>query len=352
MSDYDAIQRENAQVLHLLLTPFRWAIDLVKFAGLVLLFILVFTYNQLGWIVGLGHMGYLSRKATADIMVGIPHPLSSSIPPDKGNVYMVDFSARQETDRPDSVSLDKVARVAIDPIPDSVGAVHPPNYCSDQVASEDPGQAIEGWFNRTRSVYERKGSRMFEAYVTGAISVSYLRTALTRIKMGMPPEGPTTPGTDCEMDPQDALALSPESFARWQRTSASIRIPAPSVRMRIISTNGIHDAGMWSNYSGLIIGMCLNKECGDGLEPYVTMYADLLASKVPLSERQERAVDALNGLASFDYWLDVARRNGITGQDARLHYAYQCAMYRIKNATNPDRVPGSQEWTDFLGFEA
>jgi len=63
-------------------------------------------------------------------------------------------------------------------------------------------------------------------------------------------------------------------------------------------------------------------------------------------------VDALNGLASFDYWLRVARENGIVEHDAELRDAYQHAMHRIKLAINPDRVPGTREWTDFLGFES
>ncbi len=220
---------------------------------------------------------------------------------------------------------------------------------------EDPGQKMEGWFNRTRSVYERKGSRMFEAYVTGAISVSYLRTTLTRIKMGMAPEGETSPGTDCEMDPQDALSLPPEDYARWKGVSSSIEIPALKVRMYVISANGIHDGDPLSGpaLSRLIIGMCLDQECGEkGLHPYVTWYADLFASTVPLSKEQEHTVEVLNDLASYDYWQKVARQNGIMGHDAELHIAYQRAMYRIKLGTNPDRAPGSQEWTDFLGFEA
>ena len=349
---YEEMQESNTSMLYLLLTPIRILMDVGKGILLLLVIMLTLTYNQLGWIVGLGHMGWLSRHATADIMIGIPHPVSSSIAPKKSAIFTIDLSTRQKRWTYRYVP-EEVAGVAIDPLPDSLpGQLQPPDYCFEQVHNSDPGQAMDGWFNRTRSVYERKGSRMFEAYVTGAISVAYLRTTLTRIKMGMAPEQSDTPGTDCEMDPSDALALSPEGYARWERVSASILIPAPTVRMRVISTNGIHDAGMWDNTSGLIVGMCLEQECGDGLEPYVTMYADLFASKVPLSPMQERTVDALNGLATFDYWMKVVRENGIVGHDAEIRKAYQRAMYRIKLSTNPDRVPGSQEWTDFLGFEA
>jgi hypothetical protein len=352
MPDYQTMREENEEVLYLLLTPLRWLIGIAKAAAIILLLIITVTYNQLGWIVGLGHMGYLSRHATADIMIGIPHSLSSAIPPRESCVFSIDLSARQEGEAY-RYGPEKVARVAIDPLPHSLpGRVHPPDYCFEQVRRSDPGQAIDGWFNRTRTAYERKGSRMFEAYVTAAISVSYLRTTLTRIKMGMAPERIEAPSVDCEMNPSDALALSPEEYSRWEQVSASIRIPAPTVRMRLISMNGIHDADMWDNPTGLIIGMCLEKECGDGLEPYATMYADLFATKVPLSPMQEHTVDSLNGLATFDYWMKVVSLNGIAGHDAEIRTAYERAMYRIKQSTNPDRVPGTQEWTDFLGFEA
>jgi len=274
MPDYQTMREENQGILYLLLTPFRCAIGIVKVAALILLVILTMTYNQLGWIVGLGHMGYLSRHATADIMSGIPHFMSSSIPPDHSEIFTIDLSSRQKrwTHR---YGPGEVAGVAIDPLPYSK-LVQPPDACSEEVRQSDPGQVIDdGWFNRTRTVYERKGSRMFEAYVTGVISVSYLRTTITRIKMHMPSAyeqdtaWPSTT-TDCEMDPQDALLLPPEGYARWGKTSASVQIPAPTVRMHVISTNGIHDAEM-HGVSGLITGMCHGEVCDDGgMEPYVT----------------------------------------------------------------------------------
>ena len=141
MPDFQTMREENEGVLYLLLTPFRWAVAIVKVAAVIVLGIIIFTYNQLGWIVGLGHMGYLSRKATADIMVGIPHPLSSSIAPDRSEVFTIDLSAREEMARPDSLSTENVAWVAIDPLPYALlGAIHPPDYCSDQVRREDPAR--------------------------------------------------------------------------------------------------------------------------------------------------------------------------------------------------------------------
>ena len=194
---------------------------------------------------------------------------------------------------------------------------------------------------------------MFEAYVSGAISVSYLRTTLTRIKLGIPyVDAKDSPwpftNNDCEMDPP-GVAITP----RWQGMSRSIEIPAPTIRMRVISANGIHDGDPINGLalSSLITGMCIHTECGNtGLRPYVTWFADLFSA--PLSAEQEHAIVVLDTIASYDYWLQVALRNGVIGHDRELHDAYGRAMRQIANAINPDRAPGEQEWTDFLGFES
>ncbi len=283
------------------------------------------------------------------------HPDVTHFQPHHLQVYRVDLSARQEawTYR---YGPEKVAWVFTSPLPAVPGHVHPPDYCFDEIRRSDPGVAIQGWFNRTRSVYERKSSRMFEAYVTGAISVSYLRTTLARVKLGIALGVDIGPNhrhrTDCEMDPFDEEDMPEEVHARWRSVSQHIAMDgAPTIKMTVIDTNGFSDSEM-QYVGGFISGMCLDQGCGsDDLHYYVTKYADLFDTVPPLSPGQERAVVALNSLASPEYWLRVAHANGIR-DDQRILEAHHVAMGVIAHAINPSRAPGDIEWTDFMGFES
>jgi len=123
------------------------------------------------------------------------------------------------------------------------------------------------------------------------------------------------------------VAITP----RWQGMSRSIEIPAPTIRMRVISANGIHDGDPINGlaHSSLITGMCIHTECGNtGLRPYVTWFADLFSA--PLSAEQEHAIVVLDTIASYDYWLQVALRNGVIGMTVSftMHTGGRCARSR------------------------
>ncbi len=217
---------------------------------------------------------------------------------------------------------------------------------------------MEGWYNRTRTVYERKSSRMFEAYVSAAISVSYLRTTLTRIKLGMAEDEPIGKSliarTDCDMDPFDEDSLTPDAYARWSQASAAITMPgAPVSRMRMIACKGFKDdVGSNEGDGGASTGMCLVGECQPpDLKFYVTKYADLFDTPVPLSPHQQSAVKVLNGLGDLRYWVMVAHENHILFQDDRIRTAYAAAMEQVARTINPNRAPGSRSPIDFMGLE-
>jgi hypothetical protein len=113
------------------------------------------------------------------------------------------------------------------------------------------------------------------------------------------------------MDPFASDAISAPAYEEWSRTSEQIRMPgAPVVQMKVIDFGSFNDSIPGEGRA--ITGMCLADECSpDDLKNYVTKYADLFYSVVPLSTNQEAAVKAWNDLADPNYWLQVAHANGI-----------------------------------------
>jgi hypothetical protein len=347
------MQDSNTRFVYFLLTPFRLMSTIMIVVLLLIAIVVISVYEHTSWLVGLGNMGWLSRQHTAELLDGIGEPVGREFAPKEAGYFTADFSKRQHgwqyRWQPKEVS-----RIAVDPLPNIPGHVYPPDYCFEKNVDADPGQALSGWYNRTRSVYERKSSRMFEAYTTGAISVSYLRTTLTRIKLGLSPTekvGPTVlPHTDCDMDPFDPDQMSTDQYARWDHASAGIIMPnAPVIRMRIIDFHGFNDS--IDGEGGAIAGMCVEDQCGaDDLRYYITKYADLFAQPVPLAPHQEEAVRILNDLAKSEYWLMVAHANHVY-KDDRVMEAHLQAMELIAHSINPARSPGNHGALDFMGMD-
>jgi hypothetical protein len=234
---------------------------------------------------------------------------------------------------------------------------------------------------------------MGEAYVTGAAAITALRVTLTEIKLGRDPlkdlsTEPGQPTSLCHVDPFDVLTTSNERAERWYKVSKSINLSdAPSIRVRYveqswevpatpITPSPDFDAEAW--YDGwLISGMCLKSECRtlrpgsesyyglhtegtdlndvvhDDLNYFVTPYADLFYSTPPLSEHQVHAVDTLNRLATDEFWLSEAHKNGIY-DDATVKAMASRAREMISKMLAPGKVPRMGEGgnsINILGYQ-
>jgi len=242
---------------------------------------------------------------------------------------------------------------------------------------------LSGWFDRSRSVFGRKASRMQEAYVTGAVGVTALRDTLTELKLGRDPlkDLSTEPGqinSLCHVDPIDVLTTPDAEAKLWYRASLSFDLTdAPWGAVRFVkqswwvptsplTTDHEPEEGKETLYEGWIIsGMRLdsvddsapeNVTGPNGQPPdenfFVTPYADLFYSTPPLSIRQTYAVDTLNHLATDEFWIAEAHKNGVY-DDATVKAMAARTRKMIAKMLAPDKVPEMQEGDqiNILGYQ-
>jgi len=249
------------------------------------------------------------------------------------------------------------------------------SYCSIGTSVQEPGMGLKGWFDRSRNVFGRKASRMQEAYVTGAAAITALRVTLTEVKLGRDPlkDLSAEPGqinSLCHVDPFDVFTEPDEWAKQWYRASERIDLTdAPVVKVRFVneswkipatpltpSADGSPE--IW--YNGWIIsGMFLEPSAGDSLGDdrdlnfSVTRYADLFYSTPPLSEYQTDAVGALNSLATDDFWITEAHKNGVY-DDATVKAMAARARAMINKMLAPGKVPRMGEGANafnILGYQ-
>jgi hypothetical protein len=212
---------------------------------------------------------------------------------------------------------------------------------------------------------------MQEAYVTGAAAVTALRATLTEMKLGRDPlkDLSTEPGQTnslCHVDPFDVLTVPDERAKQWYKASAKIDLTdAPQMRVRFIneswripatqltpSTDG--ETYIW--YNGWIIsGMLLDPLIGDrlgndgDLDFSVTRYADLFYRVPPLSEYQTDAVNALDSLATDDFWITEAHKNGVNDHAIVKFMAARTRMM-IAKMLAPSKVPHMGEGVNAINI--
>ena len=340
--------RENAEVEHALLAPFRLLIKFIKVAALVIVCIIAFAYNSTAWVVGYGSMGLLDREHRASLYATARDEDNRTLSSD----YYVYFANRE-----DSISLEKLHEpeplwMKGDYTPPS--GIHAklstgpnfqlsPDYCSATARDDDPGMRPAGWFNRTWAVFLRKSSRMREAYITGGSSMSALRMTLTALKMHLDPHSlvsltPGEPNSLCRVDPFNPWLAIPSMYNKWVQVSASLDFTdAPFVNLRLVHIDPTRRD--LNHTSTMISGMCLVGECThDDLDFYSTTYADLFASTPPLSADQEHAVNALNALQTDAFWLQEAHRNGVY-DDAMVISMAQANRIMIASMIAPEKAP-------------
>ena len=377
-NDTERLIRDNARVEHALLSPFRWLENIFKFGCFMLFCVICLGSNATWWMVGCGSMGWRDRQERAIAFV------KDTDEPGKSSVASYDIVLG---DRADPVST-KDARfykenpwelgdadlegfphyapasgvsVKATMVPvlgsnfnDNDANAKPVSFCSENASDQEPGMGLpEGWFDRSRSIFGRKSSRMYEAYVTGAVAITALRVTLTEIKLGRHPliDLSAEPGqvkSLCHVDPFDVLTEPEAEAKRWDRTSKGIDLrDAPWIHMRTVlaewedvnphswDTDPEGDKEPHRYKQWIISGMCLEEECVtfparsesyhalhfEGVDPgyvlrddlnfSVSDYADLFDPTPPLSAHQTHALEALNHLATDDFWITEAHKNGI-----------------------------------------
>ena len=332
MSNYDHNSIEISNVLHTLLTPFRWLIAFIKWSALLLAVFSLLAYNWTAWIVGYGNHGLYSRQEISD---QIAHSTNSS-------VWDVDFTHREMAGEgpnlgiaytnyePDKPALAAFRAVAVS----SSGTGGEPIFCqdSDSATSRVYLDTDKGsWTDRSNSAFVRKSARMQQDYTSAALMISDLRYTLTMMKLNqdviiayylLPSERSTmTLDPHCEVDaPTLEKGVTPEAALQWVTTSNSVIIPdAPQIRLRLInpieSIPYFFRPGSDSDYTVqqryLISGMCLQSECSsEDLNYFTTKYADLFDAAPPLSPHQVDAERALLATATDAFWVRTARENG------------------------------------------
>ncbi len=306
MSNYNHSSIENAEVMHILLTPFRRLFAFVKWFALLATLLLLFAYNQTAWIFSHGDQGLLSRQ---EISEQIAQSTNSS-------VWNVDFTHREVAGEGPNLGItytnsetDKPALAAFRATPvGSSGTGGEPIFCQDSATARAYLNTDRGpWLNRSNNAFVRKSARMQQDYTSAALMISALRYTLTRMKLDqdvdfayimVPPDRSTLMlETHCEVDePTMDPAVTPEQAQQWVATSNSVIIPdAPQIRLRLIDPNQsipyFSRPGDASDYNVqqryLISGMCLKGECSSrDLNYYTTKYADLFSPAPPLSPHQ------------------------------------------------------------------
>jgi hypothetical protein len=129
MSNYDHNSIENAEVMHILLTPFRRLFASVKWFALLAALLLLFAYNQTAWIFSHGDQGLLCRQ---EISEQIAQSTNSS-------VWNVDFTHREVAGEGPNLGItytnsetDKPALAAFRATPvGSSGTRGEPIFCQD-----------------------------------------------------------------------------------------------------------------------------------------------------------------------------------------------------------------------------
>lgn len=321
------IQRENEEVEHFLLSPIRFLMNFAKWAGLILVALVILAINEFGWIVDLGSRSERARIARADYLQRQLHDFDH---PDTSGytdwaVYDIDFRRQPDPTDPD---IDPENRFWDDYLPWNQADTqdHPGDnrtvkafttgwgladgmphhgipYC---IPSLRPGyaensfdSAPDSWSKRSDDALDRKGARMYRDYETAALMTAALRSAIVHIKAGKAP-------------------VSAPAYCPGTKEGAAIVLAhAPIVRIRYMAidpSNADTDLGHAFNQAE-IIGMCLPASCPDSLTDIhwgTTLYADLFAADAPLNAMQQEAERAMLAMTTEAFWEQAARDNGIT----------------------------------------
>lgn len=281
--------RENAEVEHLLLTPFRWLTSIIRWVLLLTAVAVMWVWNNTGWLVNVGDHSEATRAeaiATLDDEIQAQRTFAYRATPHfqytDAKINLADGAAMR--DRVDSDGfVDAVCNL---PVTGEIG------WAFDT----SPGD----WSSRSLHSFARKSARMYRAYAVGVLMTTALRNTLSDIRHASAGSGSNLCGAHYD----DA-----------------IRVPdAPAIhvlRSNYVSGMRLADPG---NYQGFqyFVGLCLQSEEASCPLMYSTAgFHDLFDQEPPLNDYQVHAVDALKATATDEFWLTTAHKNGVH-HDARV----------------------------------
>jgi hypothetical protein len=363
-------ERENASVLHVLLTPFRMAIELVKWVGVLALLLIWYVVcglgwigNQVGWVVDLGDRSETARIALNNKLESYHfynyQPVGSGADNTryapqvraKGlSVFDVDFRSQPDpTDRnlgsenrfwDDDRTLAEAQYVHLtneglrevnwktkafatslqwgddspgEGIPYCIVAIHPDRSATSYDAT--PGS----WSTRTADVLDRKTARMQRDYEIAAMMTASLRSTLAHMKLHRPLTEVFAHHAYCDADA--AMHSDPKDprygirgLLAYLNVLANVNLQhAPVVRFRYVGidpgsadTDAAHSINLTE-----VWGMCLPAVCDGGLGRGTTYKDDLFAAQAPLTDQQMLAEAAIMAMTTEAFWEQAARENGI-----------------------------------------
>jgi hypothetical protein len=332
---YDKIQRDNAEVLHVVESPLRMLMGMGKFVLFVLGLIFLLFYRQVGWIIDIGPRSQRDRDARAQFQVQQLKQYNGESD-DLGREwaqYDVDFRTQPdpaadlesrdrfwpddrlpwvESDVWDSTA-DNHRTKAFTTIPSGGGdGRHGIPYC---VVALHPGMkaaffddAPGGWGTRWNDALDRKSSRMQRDYEIGAMMTAALRHTLANLKLHRPPD--VRPQSYCDASQGDA-AYRRALISVYLRQAPMVRIKYISIPDYYADTNPDH-----GQYDAEIMGFCEPEACDDGLLWGTTYKDDLFAPDAPLTIQQMVVEGDMLDMTGEDFWLVAARENGVTDLEA------------------------------------
>ena len=352
------IERENAEVVHVIETPLRILMDLGKWLVVGSLVFILVLVNQVGWVVDLGERSQRGRVEHNNQVEGqiANHGFQSVFDidfrtqPDVTAKYVENYDRFWDDSTPfgfsvgygvtnrtvKAFSLRKIGDGWGQPdagIPYCMAALHvirPTNFFNDTPDSWWAGD--DHPLNRNDDALDRKSARMQRDYEVAAMMTAALRSTLAHMKLGRPVIEVRSPlyEDDYRHRPADPGYCDADSAAHdprygdagtraYRATLLRINLQhAPVVRFRYVGTDpeSMDTDITRSQNQAEIWGMCLPDSCTEGYGRGTTLYADLFASHAPLTDEQMLAEAAIMAMTTKDFWEQAARENGITDMTA------------------------------------
>jgi hypothetical protein len=352
------IERENAEVVHVIETPLRILMELGKWLVVGSLVFILVLVNQVGWVVDLGERSQRGRvehnnQVEGQIASGgfqSVFDIDFRTQPDVTAKYVENYDRFWDDSTPfgfsvgygvtnrtvKAFSLRKIGDGWGQPdagIPYCMAALHvirPTNFFNDTPDSWWAGD--DHPLNRNDDALDRKSARMQRDYEVAAMMTAALRSTLAHMKLGRPVIEVRSPlyEDDYRHRPADPGYCDADSAAHdprygdagtraYRATLLRINLQhAPVVRFRYVGTDpeSMDTDITRSQNQAEIWGMCLPDSCTEGYGRGTTLYADLFASHAPLTDEQMLAEAAIMAMTTKDFWEQAARENGITDMTA------------------------------------
>lgn len=362
------IEEENASALHMLLTPVRIAVGLLKTGVFIVGSVLLIGCNFAGWLLDIGPRSEHSRQVhIAAIEEKMRHYDGDAIDAqsrDNWFAYQVDFRHQPDIEQPKFLTTEKTENYIY-----RDSTLHPDQdtwssntlyKAFDSTTLNNPTEESQGipycvpaspifdtslgtWDQRGDSALDRKAARMRRDYEIAAVMTAALRSAIIHLKLHRSVKSIYGPETMYAQNRSiaasycNALGGMHESqygaagAAAYRTMSKQVVLPdAPVIRIQEVQnvpgttgtglldflakpatidrTEGhgtVPDSGME------ITGICLADFCSNGLDFGTTYKDDLFAQDPPLTEQQMAAERSIFAMTTQQFWAKEAAENGV-----------------------------------------